>query len=124
MSRLKKLIGVACAAVLLLPLSAFALLLVNERTLPRRTARYEADLRAKVPPGSSPEQLREWLSANGFCHGQHIDLERWGAMPSRPVSLWVDDPAWPSGGDIWIELRFDEQGRVLSTRITSSVVSL
>ena len=123
MRRLLKVFGYALAGFILICVSAFTISCVNTETSAARAARLNADLREKVPPGSSVEQLQEWLIANGF--DRYPDLDRWAKEPPHKITIvGIDDPAWLSSAEFLIELRFDEHGRVLSTRITSQIVSL
>ena len=126
MRRFKQIVLIALAARVLAPVGLFMVICINEDTLPRRTAQWDADLRAEAPPGSDVGQLREWLIANGFGRGYYdLDgLERWAAKgPRFSGALWCRDPAWLSSADVFIEVTFDEQGRVQSTRVTSQSVS-
>lgn len=123
MRRFKQIVLIALVA----PVGLFVVICINEDTLPRRTAQWDADLRAKVPPGSDVGQLREWMIANGFGHGYYdLDgLEDWATKKgSRPGALWCRDPVWLGSAHILIEVNFDERGRVLSTHVTSHNLSL
>jgi hypothetical protein len=110
-------------ALLLLPLGccATSYILLDPPWKNAKVERLRADANARVPVGSTRQQVEEWFVSHDIRYGEiiHVDTNRVVGLGGQ-----LEDNAGLQTASIWIEFHFDEHGRVTEVLIRRSIVSL
>jgi hypothetical protein len=110
-------------ALLFFPLGccATSYMLLDPPWKNRRVERLRADADARVPVGSTRQQVEEWFASHNIHYG------RIGALKGSQgigYSAYIQDSAGIENASIAIEFYFDEHDRVVKYFVVRRVVSL
>src|SRR5262245_31068346 len=108
----RRLVLIAVIAVLGLPNCFLYGVIASDVRGVSRVYLWEADLQRNLPVGSSREQAEAWFTARGlqaspYCLGIARDIK-----PGHILSASVPDNDWLMDATIFIQVEFDDEGRV------------
>jgi hypothetical protein len=111
----------ALVGVLLLGCCPTSYLLLDPPWKNRKVERLRADAEARVPVGSTRQQVEEWFASHGLRCGRVFKA----GEGERTVGYCaqVEDNAGLETANIWIQFNFDQHDRVASIFIQRIIVS-